>query len=101
MSFLKHKMEQHITETADGEYTFGRENVFTETTSDRVVKKENGDKYVDIGLHGEKPYGIHELQYAVTQNPFLGSDYHIERGEEIAFAKNLNKYVDVIKFLND
>lgn len=95
MSFLKHKMEQHITETADGEYTFGRENVFTETTSDRVVKKENGDKYVDIGLHGEKPYGIHELQYAVTQNPFLGSDYHIERGEEIAFAKNLNKYVDV------
>lgn len=95
MSFLKHKMEQHITETVDGEYTFGREDVFTETTSDRVVKKENGDKYVDIGLHGEKPYGIHELQHAVTQNPFLGCDYHIERGEEIAFAKNLNKYVDV------
>ena len=95
MSFLKHKMEQHITETADGEYRFGREDVFTETTSDRVVKKENGDKYVDIGLHGEKPYGIHELQHAVTQNPFLGCDYHIERGEEIAFAKNLNKYVDV------
>lgn len=100
MSYLGNETEFHIIKSDDGNCFFemGSEevvDVFTETTGDRVIKKENGDKYIDIGLHGEKPYGIHELQYAVTQNPFLGCDYHIERGEEIAFAKNLNKYVDV------
>ena len=94
MSYFDHRIQEHIVESADGEYVLGREKLFTETTSDRVVKKENGDKYVDLSVHNEKPYGLDLLKEAVTKNPWLGCDYHIEPGESLKFAKVINKFID-------
>lgn len=94
MSYFDHRIQEHIVESADGEYVLGREKLFTETTSDRVVKKENGDKYVDLSVHNEKPYGLDLLKEAVTKNPWLGCDYHIEPGEPLKFAKVINKFID-------
>lgn len=94
MSYFDHKIQEHIVESADGEYVLEREKLFTETTSDRVVKKENGDKYVDLSVHNEKPYGLDLLKEAVTKNPWLGCDYHIEPGESLKFAKVINKFID-------
>lgn len=94
MSYFDHRIQEHIVESADGEYVLEREKLFTETTSDRVVKKENGDKYVDLSVHNEKPYGLDLLKEAVTKNPWLGCDYHIEPGESLKFAKVINKFID-------
>lgn len=94
MSYFDYRIQEHIVESADGEYVLGRDKVFTETTSDRVVKKENGDKYIDLSLHNEKPYGTDLLKEAVTKNPWLGCDYHIEPGEALKFAKVINKFID-------
>lgn len=94
MSYFDYRMQEHIVESADGGYVLGRDKVFTETTSDRVMKKENGDKYIDLSVHDEKPYGINLLREAVTKNPWLGCDYHIEPGEALKFAKVINKFID-------
>lgn len=88
----------HIEQSEDnGELLSSEENIefgiITETTSDKCKKYPNGDKWIDLSVHDEKPYRPEVIYKAIDNDAYLICDYHIKEGDARYYSKKINDAV--------